>query len=72
MADDNGTREKIGAHGEAIRNLKDAVEELAAEVKALRSSVDQAKGGWKAMTILGAATGGAVSAALAYFGMGKP
>lgn len=79
MAEDNGTREKLGAHGKAIDNLEDAVKDLASEIKDLaaemrtemaktRTVLDQAKGGWKAMTILGAAAGGAVSAALAWFG----
>lgn len=68
---DNGIREKLGRHGEAIGNLKDAVETLSDDVKALKTSVDQARGGWKAASIIGAAMGGVATAIMTYLGLGK-
>lgn len=40
-----------------MKHLKTGVEELSADIKAIRSQLDQAKGGWRVLVLIGGAAG---------------
>ena len=72
MSDD--INRTLGAHDADIAHLQRTVESLAADVRAIRSAVDQGTGGWKAIVFIGgiASTfGGVVGWILSHL-VGKP
>lgn len=56
----------IGAHDADIETLKKSVTEIAADVKAIRSKMDEATGGWKTVIWL-AGISGAIGGAIGWF-----
>ena len=47
----------IGAHDADIETLKKSVTEIAADVKAIRSKMDEASGGWRTIMFLAGIAG---------------
>lgn len=54
---DTDVQRTLGAHDADIKNIKDRVEKIDANVDAIRSAVDQGKGGWKVIMWLGSVSG---------------
>ena len=63
MSDDTETARAIGRLEARMDSSEAWMKDIAADVKAIRSTVDQAKGGWKVGVAL-ASAGGAVGALL--------
>lgn len=51
MSDD--INRTLGAHDADIAHLQRTVESLADDVRAIRSTIDESRGGWKAIIIIG-------------------
>ena len=56
----------IGAHDADIATLKKSVTEIAADVKAIRSKMDEASGGWRTIMFL-AGIAGTLGGAIGWF-----
>lgn len=56
----------IGAHDADIETLKKSVTEIAADVKAIRSKMDEASGGWRTIMFL-AGIAGTIGGAIGWF-----
>lgn len=56
----------IGAHDADIETLKKSVTEIAADVKAIRSKMDEASGGWRTIMFL-AGIAGTLGGAIGWF-----
>lgn len=55
-----------------MKHMKAGMEELIAEVKGMRSQLDQAKGGWRTLMLLGGAAGSIGAGAQWLFTHWKP
>ena len=56
---------ELGEHSARLRSLETAVSEMRDDVKAIRSTLDQAKGGWRTLLMICGAAG-AVGASLVW------
>lgn len=63
----NNTDHDIGRLSEAVRLLQGAVEDLGSEVKSIKTTIDEAKGGWRVLMLLGGASAGVGAAFGAWF-----
>ena len=67
MIDENGdTQREIGRQGGRLDSLERDMSELKTDVKAIRETLSQAKGGWKTLLMVGGAAG-AVGAVIGKF-----
>lgn len=58
MASNGSTDHDIGRLSEAVRLLQHAVEDLDREVKAMNATINEAKGGWRILLLLGGSAAG--------------